>query len=330
MGGSVDLVGNGQTQSTDLRDCGMNDIAASWFWREVDLKYGAFEMFEHPNFTGIRVTIFLSEWPAGEYINIPGWHINDTMTALRWTGLLDKQRVGLWEHPNGQGNSFNNAKGWGSSKEVPDLRNVGFNDCVSCFKWDPMLPVKETIKPIIIASSGNDMQQVGDTLTYDNNGTTEQSVNFSVKKTTSQTLTIATTDTHVAGVKTALKLSGEASLPLVAKGEAEWSLELSYQYTHSKTTTASTTEAVEINVSHNVKAAPKGRTEARLIAALGKVPETWYTTTATRWYKEPLSGSTRDDSPEGQGMYKREESVTIRVSGGLVSSTKITTSFTPF
>lgn len=99
MGSSVDLVGTGQSQGTDLRDCEMNDKIASWVWREVDLKLGAIELLEHPNFSGPRVTLFLSEWEAGKLHNLPGWHINDIMSSIRWKGLLDRQCVMMWEHP---------------------------------------------------------------------------------------------------------------------------------------------------------------------------------------------------------------------------------------
>lgn len=308
----------------------MNDIASSWFWREVDLKYGAIELFEHIEFEGARVTIFLSEWLPATYYNIPGWYMDDNMSSLRWWGLVDKQRVMLSEHWNGEGNSYNNIKSWGSSKEVADIATFGFSDRASCFRWDPILPLREIIQPILISTSGSSAQQVGDTLVYENKGNTEQQVSFSVKKTTSQTLTIATEETHVAGITSSLGMSASGGIPGTAETEVSFSLELSYEYTHNKTSETSTTEEVEINVQHTVKAAPKGRTEARLIASLGKVPETWYATKATRWYDQQVTGSVRDNSTQGGGNFKREEIITVQVAGGLVSSTRISVDFFPY
>jgi hypothetical protein len=84
-----------------------------------------------------------------------------------------------------------------------------------------------------------------------------------------------------------------------------------------------------MNVSSTIEAAFDGRTEARLIAAPGKVPEAWHTTSVARWYNEPAAGSTYDDSPQGQGKNKCDEKMTVLMSGGLVSATAINSLFTP-
>ena len=206
------------------------------------------------------------------------------------------------------------------------MSDVHFNDCVSCFQWDPILPVKEIIQPIKITPTGGQAQQVGDALVYDNTTGTEQSISFEVKRTLSQTLTVSTSETHVRGITRGLNIS--AGIEEIGLG-LEYTLELSFEYTKENRTEASNTDSIEVTINHPVKAPPGGITEAKLEVSLSKIPETFYTTTATRWYDQELSGSVGDTSSQGGGKYKREEQIVVQVAGGLVSSKNVVTKFKP-
>ena len=185
LGGTVDLVGTGSTESADLRNCGMNDIVAAFFWRTVDLKYGAFEMFEHPDFTGIRTTIFLAEWAADTRHHLPGWHMNDNMTSVRWRGLTDRQAVTLYEHPEG-GRTYDRLLGYGNTKEERYLPDVDFDDKVSAFSWTPVLPIKEVLEPIEFKINNSSAQTISSKAQYRNTSGTEQKFTPTLERTLGQ------------------------------------------------------------------------------------------------------------------------------------------------
>ena len=149
----VDLVGTGQTEAVDLRNVSMNDCVSSFFWRSVNLEPGAIELFEDIGFGGNRITLFLSEWKPGEAHNIVNWWMNDRVSAVRWKALDDRATATLFEHGDGGGSSFSNIFGSGSIKETPDLRDDRFNDVMSSFRWDGIIPRKEIIKPFDVKDS---------------------------------------------------------------------------------------------------------------------------------------------------------------------------------
>lgn len=150
-GKCLDLVGKSQTQWVDLKACDTNDDIAAFFWRNVNLNdYGAIELFSDSNFTGNRTTLFLSEWESGKLYSISSWWLADRVSAVRWKSLWDRQTAALFNNADGTGSQFNNIFGYGGTKEVANLKDVGFNDAVSSFRWDAVVPVMESVDPISI------------------------------------------------------------------------------------------------------------------------------------------------------------------------------------
>ncbi|GIZ44314.1 hypothetical protein CKM354_000751600 [Cercospora kikuchii] len=320
LGGAVDLVGTGNPESTDLNSVHLNDLVATMLWRAVDLRYGAFEMFEHPNFTGIRTTVFLAEWAPNVKHSIVGWHMNDSMTSLKWHGLPDRLSIKLFEHPDG-GRSFDRALGWSSMKEAGYLPDHDFNDNVSAFEWYPVIPQKEIIEPVTIkvdTSAGS--EAISNEVAQSNRSGSDQKMTLSAEKTISETLTVSTSETHTTSVKVTASQEGGGGIPGVAEAKFTLSLELGYENQKTKTRENAVTTEIKVGVANEVTCAPGGTTKARCITRVNKIPPTRVETKATRWYSEAIAGAERDDS-NPKAVWKRVEPVFITVSGGIASST---------
>ncbi|HEX6098604.1 MAG TPA: ETX/MTX2 family pore-forming toxin [Thermoanaerobaculia bacterium] len=318
-GRCVDLVGTGTTEAVDLSAVNMNDCVSAFFWRQVDFDLGAIELFDDANFGGNRSTIFLGEWPAATAQSIDGWWLHDAVSSVRWWMMNDRQQASLFDNSDGTGRSYDNIQGWGTTKEIASLGDVGLNDCVSSFRWDHLVPKKEIIAPFtldveISASNSTTLQSQVDGV---NDSTLPQPVTVTLNDASSQTLTVTTTETHVAGVKITAKTNWSVGIDATGKSGGELSVELSYSYTESATTTSSTTNTVALAISQVVNAPPKTHYVATLFAQIGKLPPTPFKTTAQRWYDQQVSGSERDLDPENKGWFKRVEPVTGTVEGGL-------------
>ncbi|KIV90293.1 hypothetical protein PV10_07612 [Exophiala mesophila] len=324
LGRSVDLVGTGKTETVNLLNCGVNDLLAAWFWREVDLRIGAIEMYSELNFTGLRHTLFLSEWEGNVIHSLAGMWMNDDLTSIKWKTLQDGQTVTFWEHPDGSGTSFNEVKGWGNSKEISDLRDNRFCDVVSAFKWSALFPVKEIIDPVTIQNVPFNALSQPSQHNWANSSPESQTESLSIRLTESETFTVSTTDTFVTGVKVTVTGGSEAKEGPVTVSMS-FSVELSYQYSHSVTSTTGATTSIEVSETRGITCAPHGKTIGTLIYRLGKIPPTVYKTTAHRWYTQKIT-----DSHEDQGYYKRDEDITFTAGGGIGSILDATTDFYPY
>ena len=104
------------------------------------------------------------------------------------------------------------------------------------------------------------------------------------------------------------------------------SLKLNQTYTNSQQTTKSQTSTIQLSFSENVTAQPNCVTHATLVATLGTVQPTTYTATAHRWYDQPVTNGVQD--PQNNNWWKRDETITGQVSGGLAGKTELQTSST--
>jgi hypothetical protein len=296
-GRCVDLVGTGRTEGLSLLDCNMNDCISCFFWRNVDLDLGAVVLYEDIDYGGSRSILFLSEWPANQTSSIADWYLQDRLSSIRWDKLNDRQQVWFYNNVDGTGGSYTNTKGWGTFKEIADLRTVGFNDVMSAFKWQGLVPKKEIIEPFTLnlTFAVGDQQSISQTTDYRNAGSVQQSFVASFTDSEAQTLTVSTTETVVTG------------------------FEFSY--------TTSQTKTVQLSFTENVTAVPNAVTHATLVAKLGAVQPTTYTTTAHRWYDQPVTGAVQD--PQNNNWWKRDEKISGQISGGLAGSTDVAVSATP-
>ncbi|KAI0856629.1 hypothetical protein F4860DRAFT_492202 [Xylaria cubensis] len=321
-GYSVDLVGVGYTLSVDIRQYGMGDVIASFMWRTVDLTRGAIELYFDPRFTGIRQIIFLAEFEPGVIHDLAEWAIEDDLSSVCWRTMVDRQTAALFAERDGSGASFNNISGSVAMKEVPDLSQFGFDDCISSFRWDTVNPAKEVIEPFdIAATSSSNSGALSSITTGINRSSLPQTVKISLRNSTSQTITVSTQDQFVTGVSTTVTLSETVKEGVgVASSEttATWSITLNFQYTQTTTNTTSTTKTVDLNIEQEVQAPPNTSYTAKLLVKIGQLPPTTYKTTATRWYTVPMAGAERD--PANNYWYKRTEPIEVSMTGALAVS----------
>jgi len=330
-GRCVDLVGTGTTEAVDLSAVNMNDCASAFFWRQVDFDLGAIELFDDENFGGNRSTIFLGEWPSRTVQSIDGWWLQDAVSSVRWTMLNDRQMASLCDNGDGTGRSYDNINGWGTTKEIASLGDVGFNDCASSFRWEGIVPKQEIIAPFTLDveinvsnSTGLSSQVIGA-----NDSTLAQPVTVTLNDASSQTLTVTTTETHVVGVEVTAETNWSVGTDAAGKSGGKLSVALKYSYTNSEATTTSTTRTVALAISQVVNAPPKTHYVATLVARIGKLPPRSFNTTAQRWYDHQVTGSVLDTDPANHGWFKRVEPVTGTVEGGLASSVSVSIHATP-
>ncbi|KAF7856338.1 hypothetical protein EAF04_009866 [Stromatinia cepivora] len=325
-GTCADLVGTGKTESVNMIPIGMNDHGSMFFWRTVDLSFGAIEMWDGGDgtiFTGRRATIFLSEWAPGVVHSLDGWQLNNTASSLCWKSLLDRQTATLYDSSDGTGQTYSNIKGWGSIKEIPLLGGVQFNDRPSAFRWDSVNPVKEIIEPFtIVASNASNDGGLTSVSSGTNDSSESQSIDVSLTNSTAQTVTVETSDQHVVGISTTFQQTATEGVEGIASSQTQWSVSASYSYTHTSTESRSETKTLQLVVSQGVRVPPHCRYTATLLVVLGRLPPTEYHTTAQRWYRDPITGSNPD--PQNNGWYKRTEDVRLTMTGTLACRNQVT------
>ncbi|MDB5732578.1 MAG: hypothetical protein JWQ03_2473 [Variovorax sp.] len=315
-GKCIDLVGTGQTEAVDLPKVNMNDCVSSFFWRTVDLRMGALELWDDAHFAGNRNIVFLSEWPSNKVISIQDWWINDRVSSVRWPTMDDRQTVSLYENPDGGGRGYENIQGWGDTQEDQDFSQSNFNDAMSSFKLQGLAPQREIVDPFVLDTSAVLMGAKAVSIRQfgSNDSPVEQSFPVTFKKTNSQTLTITSTDTHVVDTSISMETSASYSAAGASVG-MKLTVSLKFSYTHTETTTTSVTESLEFSYTTSVKVPANSRYMATLTVQMGDLPPTQFTTNAVRWYDVPVTSGVRD--PANNDWYKRTEKVTGTVSGGL-------------
>lgn len=321
-GRCVDLIGTGTTTGISLIDANMNDCVSAFFWRTVDLNQGAIVLYQDANFSGSRSAIFLSEWAANTVFSISNWYLQDRVSSITWETLQDRQSVRLFNNADGSGNTYDNVKGWGSTKSISNLTDVGFNDVMSAFLWTGLAPKKEIIAPFTmnLTFPPGGSTALTQTTDYSNNTDKDQSFTASLSNTDAQTLTVTSTESTTTTFEMGYEQSWEVS-EVGVKAGGKLTLKLSNSYTQSKSSTTSVTKTVALNFSTQVTAAAHKATHATVIAQIGKVPQTSYQTTAQRWYDQPVTGSVQDMS--NNGWWLRTEVVTGYITGGLACSTNV-------
>ncbi|KAF7887517.1 hypothetical protein EAF00_009811 [Botryotinia globosa] len=324
----LDLVGTGTTEGCELWTSGINDDLSFFFWRNVDLSIGAVELFADGNFTGRRTTIFLGEWESGKVHSFRNWGMNNTCSSLRWKSLGDRQTVTLYDAEDGKGTAYNNVKGWGDIKEVPFMWEVRFNDCISSFRWDRVVPKKEIIAPFnLMASSADNASGLTSVSEGVNNSSEVQPIAVSLNNSNSQTVTVETSDQHVAGISSTFSQTFSAGAEGIATSSTQWSVSVNYSYTRTDTSSRSQTKTVDLNITQTVNAPPKTRYKATLLVTIGQLPATEYVTTAQRWYEQPVANSQIDYA--NNSWYKRTEEVRLTLTGSLACRTFVDMQTTP-
>ncbi|NTX02446.1 MULTISPECIES: hypothetical protein [unclassified Myxococcus] len=313
----VDLVGTGQTEAVDLTKINLNDCISAFFWHTPDLSAGAIELYESAAFAGNRTVLFLSEWGAGKTYALDGWYIKDRASSVRWPALVDAQMASLFNNNDGSGAAYGNIKAWGSFSEVSNLKEVGFNDAVSSFSWNNLLPKQSFVKPVDIVVPDSVGKRVSDSLHWPNDSSAVQKQTLSVDVTDEQTTTVTATNQYTAGMQLSYSLSAKKTQG-TNEVTKEWTLSVGFVYSHTDESSLTKTQKTTLVVTVELNVPPYCIFDATLWVQLGQLPPgTTYKTTAERWYDQELKGSVYDPA---NGYWKRTESVTLQMGGTLAVS----------
>jgi hypothetical protein len=328
-GRCVDLIGTGSLVVIRLSDANMQNCVSAFYWRDVNLNMGTFVLYENAWFQANRTVLFLQDWPDGQVCPITDWYLEDKVSSVDWTSLDDCQLASLFQNADGSGKAYANIHGWGTTKRIPDLNAVGFNDCMSSFQWTSLVPMKEVIPPYTISLNAVDFNtnvtNLQASTVHKNNTGVAQTFSATLKDTNTCSVTVQVTSTIVTSVTTTFTQSFKYQ-GLGAEATSTLSISLQFQYTNSHSTTTSVTNALEIDITENTTAQPQGTTTAVLSVQVAQLNAMPCSVNATRWYNQPVTGAVQD--PTNNNWWMRTETVNFTVSGGLASNASISTSFT--
>ncbi|RKH36041.1 hypothetical protein D7Y13_12370 [Corallococcus praedator] len=322
----VDLVGTGRTEAVDLTQCNMNDCISAWFWHTPDLNLGAVELYEAADFKGNRTVLFLSEWNAAKLQPLDGWYIKDRASSARWPSLYDAQTVSLFDGNDGSGVSYENIKAWGSFSQLSNFKDVGFNDALSSFSWNNLIPKQEVIAPVVITVPNTGGKSLFAQATGTNNSPEVQPQTITLNNATEQTTTVTVTNQYTAGMELSYSLSAKVG---VGSNELtqEWTLKASFTYSRTETSTLTKTQTTALTVSQVFNVPPYSSFQATLTVQMGQLPpNTTYRTTAERWYDVALQGSVYDPS---NGWWRRTEFITLQMGGTLAVNSNLVVETSP-
>lgn len=322
-GPTVDLIGTGRLEAVDLSPLGANDQISAFFWRNVDLKAGIIELWEAPNYGGNRTVIFLSDWSQGDIHSLANWYISKRVSSVNWSTFPEGATAVLYSNVNGTGTAYSNIKGWGSTKQLDNFSTVGFNDAMAAFSWKALAPVKEIIAQpnINLTPYIQNANAFTATASGNNNSPSEQQQTIQFHRSEAETVTLEVTDTVTTGTQITYTYSVEMG-GLFATATWSLAIQLSFEYTKSTTKTTSKTTTNDITVSQNFNVPAMSHFDASLIVQMAKLPpNTVFSTTATRWYTDPLPNSTLD--PANNNWYKRQEKVNFNLSCAIACGTQL-------
>ncbi len=310
IGAVVDLIGTGQTVGVDLSQLGLDDEITGFFWRNVDLSQGVIELFVEPGFSGNRANLFLSEWNQAELVSFDRWYIGNRARSVRWKTLQETMTALLFDRSDGTGTPYSNIKGWGSIKEVEDLGQVGYDKRVSGFSWKNVTPEKEIIDLVSVDLSPyiRNAEEFRATTSGQNRTTVEQRQTVTIDKSQAETVTVEVSNTVSVGTEITASYSVNGAI-------TSWSMSITLSFSYSTTTTKSTsvTKTSDISVSQEFVVPPRTTFQALFTQQMAVLPpNTHIQTTATRWYKDPVPGSTMDSSE--RNLYKRVETISLNLS----------------
>lgn len=323
-GATVDLIGTGSTESVSVVALGLEDDIRGFFHRAVDISQGAIELHEKVDFSGRRQLLFLAEWNQDVIVSLDKWYMNNRVHALKWGTIPETATAKLSENTDGTGAAFSNIKGWGSFKEQ-NLDAVNLGGRISGFSWMNVTPVKEIIDVVSVDLSR--YIRNSESLHSDSSGTNrtpaEQTQTIAINKTQAETVSVEVSST----ITTGTELSASYS---VSGLFASWSMSITLSFSYSKTTTKTTsvTQSTDISVVQEFNIPPQSSFVAVFTQQMAVLPpNTYFQTTATRWYTDQIAGSTPD--PSNNGWYKRVEKINLNLSCALAVGTTLEIESTP-
>ncbi|WP_044563459.1 hypothetical protein [Azospirillum sp. B4] len=324
----VDLIGNGQTQTVDLKALGANDCLSAYIWRRVNFDDGLFQLFDGADYTGNRNTFFLGEWAKDTIHTLKDWFICDRAASI-YFGSLTAQSFTLFDGGNGEGASVSFA-GWLDIHEVNNLGPYSFNDREGSWSWALLTPLYATVSPFTLVVPAADDPSL--TITNAINGVNQGSATLVDKVTVTsanqQSLTLSVTDSHTIGSVESVKFTyGEKD---VAQLQVSCSFSQSYTYSGTKTTVV--TETITLEVEQDVSVPANCQYESTLVIQFAAIDQTAFSTSGVFYYSQPVPGSTYDATMSDnlrQPVYALNQTVTGTIGGGIALNTTSSTVTTP-
>jgi hypothetical protein len=260
---------------------------------------GAVELFDArghalaENQTLNRQTIFLSEWAPGVVHSFNTWYMNDRISSARWHTLLNRQTVTLFEHADGAGYQFNNIRAWGKTKEAYDLHFTSHGNSLSAFSWTSVRPVKEKIEPITISHDRSTCSMLYNEKKGVNYSTQAQPSKIALMEPATQELTIESTDATATSVKACLQSTVGSGCEKKESYDVQWTLSVSHSWDDDSAKSKIYTQAEALTFEKPLYISPRSRYIAKLYIPVRKLVHEEYKSTATRWYKQRLTGCAR-------------------------------------
>lgn len=320
-----DLVGTGKTERVSVGSKGLNDKLSSWTWFNYDTDLGYIEVFNDGGYRGASRKIFLSLYPPNKVISTTGWFLQDRASSIKFDKLSDVASVTLYQHGGSGTRVF--ANGWALEKQK-NLDALFFNDAMSSFKWTFQVPQKEVIQDVSIAVPTNldETNSVTANAFVCNSSPTENYQTMSIEKENLGSITTTVEQTSSFGWSVSSTVTAEKSF---IAGSVSASLTASLQGSRSETfgRETSNTESISLGIEQGINIPAESKIQATFMAIMGKVPSTSVTTTATRWYNIPVTGSVRD--PQNNNWYKRDEELTVIFEGDTALRTILNTNYEP-
>lgn len=309
VGRTVDLIGDGTVCGKNLDNQDASDCLSAFFWRHVDLSRGRVIFYKDGSYKNFQQTIFIAEWAVNKAHNISKWAIHDRMSSVQWVDLDPRVIVELYDHTNGGGSSYRNIMRRaepGVVEGIPSLGTYGMQDKVSSFKIVEQLPVVEEIDAIEFDRRQFPRRSV----TIDSKGSVQGTAAAStyiasVSTTWTETSTVSVAQSHSTGGQFGYTYSSGAG----SFAKHTVSVTLSYNYTNTRTDTASSSKAIEVSHHQSYPIPPNHSWKFKLMVVYDEI-EVPFTTQATRWYAQPLSGTVADSTKvPNRTLYRRVEVV---------------------
>ena len=251
-------------------------------------------------------------------------------SSIDWSHLGDICCVVFhdsYKESTGNGKSFSDDFGWNIEKENLNLCHIGCDNCLSVFQWSVKPPIAEEWSTAYFPVPQT--EKVLRSYADENSGvnvfpTTIESV-LSIRVEDAQSVEASCSNTSDYGWSTTVNVGYNP--PDSAGGffiNCSFTAVTNYSNTTSTTTTTVTTWDIE--VSDIVTILARCTYYVKSLVQIKEIQPSTITLPGYRWYADQVSRSVYDPIKDA---YKRAENLTISISGGIASTTNISTSYSP-
>jgi hypothetical protein len=336
-GRTLDLIGNGETQTIDLSAVGCGDCMTAYIWRNVDLASGGIQLFQQTNFQGVYATFFLSEWQKDTQLSLANWYLQNRASSV-YFGALSNQMFTLNTKADFSGKTISFA-GWLSNQStgVPDLSVYGLNDTMGGWVWSMRSPLTVSFEPFSpeVNYSADGSMSITSTISGTNAGRGEITDSVAINCEGQQSVTVSMTESmHVGGtLSIAVGLKFEAGTE-TNKSEMsfEITLGLALDYTKEQSKSLTATKTIDISNSQTIVIPAGNHYTSMLTMNFARILPSSYTTEGTFYYDVPVPGSVLDSKMSEsycKPIYGIKQTVSGRISGGVAANMISNTQMTP-